>query len=356
MNLLKKIYRKAHALTEDFWLKRRHIRIDNGYLHVGYLLPNLDFSNIPTIVGFAHVGIVLQGPIDRNEDFTINTIRLFRHIYPEVKLVFATWKGELNESEKRIIKEQKCELLELESCPPEFKGKGRKIGHLNNQLLSSLEGIKILKRMGAEYVLKIRTDVRLYKYDFIPYFMNLISQYPYVGKIQNCRLLNVSFLNTLASVPFHMSDFIWFGEIEDMERLYSIPNRKKEVLDKISNMTNEEIETHTAMFWERSHTYNPHDVQWLNPTNENIEIFQYSHIEAYIMYTYASMNQLCDPAISPIDAYYRFLRDDVIVVDENELFAYWDKYKTSHNKNVYAEFYRMRHSEWLDLVLNYKNR
>ena len=61
-------------------------------------------------------------------------------------------------------------------------------------------------------------------------FLNLINVFKPNTDILNKRLLCVGFTNNLIYCPFHMSDFIWFGHIEDMEKLYSISSRTDEEL------------------------------------------------------------------------------------------------------------------------------
>lgn len=326
-----------------------------NYFKIGYSVPKSQFEELPVFDGYANVGVILQGPMDKHENFTLNTVEMLRHVYPNIKIVLSTWFGEVNEREKERLTEISVVLLENQSCAAEDFGKGRKIGHLNNQLLSSLEGINELTNSEVDYVLKMRTDVRLYKYDFIPYFLNVMSVFPCENFVQKKRLINVALSNTLASVPFHMSDFIWFGTIEDMKKLYSIPTRTDEAIAMIRNMSNSQLEKYTSKFWEHSDTCNMHDIDWLEVSDEEKNVFYNFHAEAYVMHTYAEMNGMCDESLNPLDAYYRFLRDAVIIIDESEAMVYFDKYNYSDNRSLSPMFFKMGHSEWLDLKLHYKH-
>ena len=54
--------------------------------------------------------------------------------------------------------------------------------------------------------------------------------------------------------------------------------------------------------------------------------------------------------------YYKFIKDNVIVVDETEIIGYWDKYNSSRNKQIFARFYQLRHSDWLNILLQFNNK
>ena len=353
-NLLQKI-KKAIGRYQHKWLvNHRLVSIDANSMHIGFEVPKCDFSKYPQIQGYANVGVVLQGPLDKRENFTLNTVRMLRHIYPDIAIVLSTWYGEVGERERKDLQQMNCEIIEDNGLPTELLGEGRKVGHLNNQYLSSINGIRLLKAKGIKYALKMRTDTRIYKYDFIPYFINLLALHPSNKPKQNKRLINIAYGNTLASVPFHMCDFIWFGTIEDMEKMWSVPTRTDEAISMIRNMSDEELNRHTSKFWEKAQQFDMRDVHWLEASDEDKNVFYNFHEESYIVHQYAAMNQLCDENISPIDAYYRFLRDCVIVVSEKDVLAYFDKYEYSANRDVYATpFFLMDHSQWLDLKFHY---
>ncbi len=355
-NILRKVWKAIkqwlHALGFEV------IRNQSRALHVGGMLPANDFSKYLQFPGFEKVGIVIQGPMDRNNDFTINTIKQLRYMYPDIKIVLSTWTGEVTNGDRLLLNKLNCNLIVNDSLPAENKGFGRKVGHLNNQLLSSIDGITFLKQQGAEFVMKMRTDTRLYKNDFIPYLFNLIHVCPCEKSNQNFRLINVAFSNNLVSVPFFMSDFIWFGAIEDMERLYSIPTREEKDLVMLQNLSEEQLRANIGKSFSHAHEYQLNQMLESEKWTEEEQYIYYNYREeAYITHTYAIRTQLCEGTEYPMQAYYQFLKDYIIVVDETELMAYFDKYDYSENSAVYSPAWaQLTHSMWLDIMLNYKTQ
>lgn len=172
------------------------------------------------IEGFKDVGVLFQGPIDKNNDFTVETIKLIRLIYPDIQISLSTWKGSLSEESVKQLENFNCLVIQSDSFPAADKGTNKKKSYLKNQLYSTQVGVSVLKQNGCKYILKIRTDIRIYKRDFIPYFINILKTYRNNNIRLTNRLICVGFSNNLINVPFHMSDFIWFGFVDDIEKFY----------------------------------------------------------------------------------------------------------------------------------------
>ncbi|MBR3050746.1 MAG: hypothetical protein IKG61_04770 [Selenomonadaceae bacterium] len=120
--------------------------------------------------------IVIQGPIAYNNDYTVETFKLYRSIYPNAPIVVSTWKGEATSSFRRVCRENLIVLLENEM--PEDRG----FGNVNLQLESSLQGVKFIRQnTSAKFVLKTRTDQRINYFDFLVYFKNLRKTFPPKG-------------------------------------------------------------------------------------------------------------------------------------------------------------------------------
>ena len=97
-----------------------------------------DCSLFTPIKSFFNVGIVFQGPVMHDCNFTVDSIKIARSLYPEVKIILSTWKNELTDLERVELKKFRCIILESDSLSAEHKGTGEKLGHMNNQILSSL--------------------------------------------------------------------------------------------------------------------------------------------------------------------------------------------------------------------------
>ena len=69
---------------------------------------------------FSDTAIVLQGPIAYENNYTADTIRLYRKVYPNAPIVVSTWPGESTDDFRKICRENSVALLE--NVPPEIAG------------------------------------------------------------------------------------------------------------------------------------------------------------------------------------------------------------------------------------------
>ena len=281
--------------------------------------------------GFENIGIVLQGPVMHEDNFTIETIRIIREWYPEIRIVLSTWFGSLTDKEKEWLNNYNCRIIESNDLGGENKGTKEKTGHLNNQLLSSRLGLEFLEREGIKYALKLRSDVRLYKTDFVPYLLTCLEVY----KKADLNLINVAFSNSLYNIPFHMSDFIWFGDIEHMLKMYSVSYREDETLSYIRDFVNSnEYDRYKEEFAYSKKRPFELNTKWYEESKLDKEFLVNYHEEIYIPY-----NFWCDESNNHSDNllfdYYKFL-SRIIVLDDRDLLVYWNKYLYSIIQSDYS--------------------
>ncbi|MCM1498990.1 MAG: WavE lipopolysaccharide synthesis family protein [Clostridium sp.] len=329
--------------------------------------PGKQGEHLPIFKGFSDVGIVLQGPIKKEDDYTIETIAYYRKIYPDCQLVLSTWVDELTDDEIGKLEEYKCAVIQNNGLPAEDKGKGEKIGHLNNQLFSSIEGLYYLKECDVQYALKMRTDVRINRIDFLQYMINLVKVYEIGDRSLynvNKRLLNVSFSNTLYYFPFHMSDFVWFGDIDDMIKLYSIHSRTDEELKFIREKVSIPgyISQHAKKVQIAINKIGNVDTENIGEWFENLEIEEkfmiLYHEEIYIMYNFYLRIYKQDISGNILDRYHDFLKNVIIAVDEDDMHVSFTKYGASfYRPNVSLDLVkRYSHSMWLnDIIESFEN-
>ncbi len=303
------------------------------------------------IIGYENVGIVFQGPVMKSDNFTIETILLLRKWYPDIKIVLSTWKNMLTDKDRELLTRNQCFVIESQQMPEEHKGKNEKIGHLNNQILSSRLGIEYLYEQGIDYVMKVRSDLRVYRKDFIPYLLNLLTIY---SKAEY-RLINVAFSNSLYNIPFHMSDFVWFGKIEEMRKMYSINYRnKKDLSEIISYVESEKFSVYKEKFnLIRKKKYSL-DTKWYNEKNSLPQHFMtLYHEEIYLSYNYCNVKKKIK-GNNLLEEYYKFL-SKIIIVDDQDLLIYWNKSLYSVVQSNYSKRFdeRLSHSKWLEIYLKY---
>lgn len=178
-------------------------------------VPNIK-SCIFTKNSFSDVAVLLQGPLEKQDNFTLNTVRLYKKIYPGIVIIISTWA---NQDKKNIIE------LEEEDCiiilNDNFIECG--FGNLNYQIKTTMEGIKKAKSLNIKYVLKSRSDLRINKNFSIGYMKQLIEDFPVMS---NNKMGLSGRIITLAGnmmMPLYFSDFMYFGYTDDLFNLFDIP-------------------------------------------------------------------------------------------------------------------------------------
>ena len=88
---------------------------------------------------FNDTAIVIQGPIEYANNYTAETFKFYRSIYPNVPIVVSTWKGEATNDFRRECRENSVVLLENE--PPKVRGGW----NVNMQIKSSFCGVEYVR-------------------------------------------------------------------------------------------------------------------------------------------------------------------------------------------------------------------
>lgn len=164
----------------------------------------------------AQVGIVMQGPLFVGDHFELETVRIYRRLFPSAKIIISTWEGE-NENEIKLLRaEPNCCVIQS-TLPPEPG-----ILHRNYQCASALAGIKKAKELGCKYAAKTRGDIRIYEKGALRFMVHLIDNFPCRGNEfkQNKRLIAYDVATPETSLlyyPYWITDIFMFGDIDDME-------------------------------------------------------------------------------------------------------------------------------------------
>lgn len=162
-------------------------------------------------------GIVMQGQIILEDDFTFQTLQLYRKHYPSIPILLSTWESE-DPSQVKRIRDLGVEVM-LNSAPAK---PGRQ--NINLQIVSSSNGINHLKQKNVKYILKTRSDQRLYDPTSLGFLLRNCLAFSLRSDITNQthRLIGVS-LNTFVFRPYGLSDMLMFGAAQDMLRYWSPP-------------------------------------------------------------------------------------------------------------------------------------
>ncbi len=167
--------------------------------------------------------IVMQGPIATRDDFTLNTLRLYQRNMPGATLILSTWAEEDSEQLKKIADLGVTLVInEKPACPG--------LSNINMQIVSSGAGVRQGMAAGARWILKTRTDQRLYDANVLPFLIG-VSQVFSVGggTAQRKRIIGVG-QGSLKFAPYHVTDQTLFGDAIDMLAYWSPPLQDAEVM------------------------------------------------------------------------------------------------------------------------------
>lgn len=176
------------------------------------------------------LALVIQGPIVNDDDFTLETLKIYQRTFKGARIILSTW-----EDEAAVAVEQ-CEdmgITVLQNAKPEYRGES----NINLQIVSALNGVRLAKACGAEHVLKLRTDQRIYGPNAADTFYAIIDTFPVNGgwPKQKKRIVGCN-LNTFKYRMYGLSDMLLFGCSDDMltywdvaldERRFGVDDRRR---------------------------------------------------------------------------------------------------------------------------------
>jgi len=265
--------------------------------------------------------IVMQGPILNDDQFTLETIKLYKTIFPGACLILSTWENECNDDILLIKKEGVVLILNKK---PENPGPY----NVNMQLVTTINGIKKAESIGSKYVLKTRTDQRLHRHDLFDYFKNIQSVFPLKVNEQSQRLIVTSFA-TCKYRLYGVTDFLMFGSIEDMLNYWSTPLYEDGIRQIVPDYSGEV------------------------PIVSGVPIIA----EIYIMISYCI--KIGQPPEWNLQHYWSILKDYFCVVDGMTLDIYWNKYYKLREYRYTRDYAdtnprAMEFADWLYLYLHGK--
>ena len=259
--------------------------------------------------------IVIQGPIVKENDFTLETCKIYKKIFNNSEtIILSTWDTE----DKKYLKNfEAIGVKVLLSKAPDFAGRA----NLNYQILSTMIGLKEGEKLGCEYAIKTRTDQRFYSTNLSRDLFNLLKIYPPSPNYNmHSRLVALSF-NSFKYRYYGISDMFLFGNTQDMLKYWNSPLDTKK--------------------YEEYKTIKQKDL-W----------------QQYCSETYIASHFLKNIGVTPeytLKHTWKIYKDLFIFIDKEILDMYWPKYTNLDSRwrlfrpNMLEE---MRHSDWLNLYLN----
>lgn len=264
--------------------------------------------------------VIIQGPIYKKDDFTLETIRLYKKFFSGTDIIVSTWDTE----DSDYIKKIKDENIEVTlNAEPEIPGPS----HINFQLKSTFAGVKRAEELGAEYVLKTRTDQRIYGINVLDFFYNLLKTFPPKMEYkQKERIIGVS-LNTFKYRLYDLSDMVIFGFLDDMK-----------------------------LFWSAAPDNRPYK------NDANLTQGEFSRLRICEMYlTSEFLKNIGRELKWTLEDSWQAMVDHFIVVDQQSIDLYWHKYN-KHKEFRYLKYgailnnREMSFLEWFNLYKGLNNK
>lgn len=267
------------------------------------------------------ISVVVQGDI--NERYILECLSSLRKFLPNAEIILSTWRNNENK-----VKELVYDALILSEDPGAFplNKKETKLNNINRQIISTQAGIKIASK---KYILKIRSDMSLCSNVFLKYF----ESFSETAQIFHNRLLILNFYTRnprVIPMPFCFSDWVLFGNSEDVCKYYDIP-----------------LQSDTEIMWYRTHINKSkffNQVYALFAPEQHIAI---SLLKKEITFSCSTYYDISNHNILLTE---KILAENVIVVDLEKSGFKFLKY----NPNRYFEKSSLiSHSDWKEFYNHY---
>lgn len=263
--------------------------------------------------------IVLQGPILREENFTVESVRYYRANCPEWVIIVSTWEGE-DGAALAALRAAGAEVV----LNPKPAVPGR--FNVNFQAASTRGGVRRAAELGCAYVAKTRADQRVYALAAVLSLPWILDAYPVRNApTQSKRLVSTSYI-TSKYAPYFFSDLFMFGTPADMLDYWSPPD------DDVQKGRDELMAEK-----ERADTFEGHVA--VAP-------------EFHLLRAYLSRGG--DQPPFRVADWWQVLADRLCVVDWSSLDVYWPKYlphdeRHDLSNDAHPVGHQVRFLDWLAL-------
>lgn len=210
---LKEMLKKIESVDGDYLSLRRLPKKSTDLIGRKYA-SRLDLSQY---------AIIIRGLIFEEDDFTIETVKLYKKIFPGAVIIVCSWNRPEYDEAYGKIEEAGGRVVRLDE--PENIG----VTNINGQLKQIKEGLKAATEMKCSYALVTRSDHRIYYSYTIEYMKALMECFPAKKNNrfgQQERIITTAcFQDRVFELPpFFMRDLFHFGRIEDLANFFDVPN------------------------------------------------------------------------------------------------------------------------------------
>jgi len=177
------------------------------------------------------VAIVVQGPVIWKDDLTVETLKCYAEKVPHAEVILSTWESEDVARVRSMVPNGIHIVLNQK---PAVAG----VLNINFQLRSTLGGVRRARELGADFVLKTRTDTRVHNPLACDFLVALLSEFPLdsgLAKVQRHRIISTN--HSKKYVPYFVSDQLVFGHIEDMLKYWEAPEDSRQTVPSVESPT-----------------------------------------------------------------------------------------------------------------------
>lgn len=175
------------------------------------------------MISFRDITVVIQGAV--HETVTQEVISSVRRHLPQAYIIFSTCDNEVPDTL------QGYDHLLLSPDPGSYVYPHRPEQRPNNVNRQIINTHAALQKVTTPFVMKLRSDFILTGNSFLDYFERYSAveeEYRVFGhKILACCYFTRHMHKGLP-YPFHLSDLIYFGRTEDVQKLYDVPLMSRE--------------------------------------------------------------------------------------------------------------------------------
>lgn len=268
-----------------------------------YFIP----TNIKTTTTPGEFAIILQGLVEMRDEFTFETIKLYKKLFPGSIIIVSTW----DYTDLSLIHKMEswgCEVVLNKDIP--ICG----LDNVNYQICTTLAGLRRAKELGAKFALKNRSDLRIYREFAFEYLKSLveINSLP-VDNIYGLKGRIVTQAGNWGQMfnPMWLQDFLYFGYTDDLINLFDIPYDDRN------------IHCYRKKYFEKNRKL----------TGEILAAWPAPEINI----TKRFINKYHNSELS-LKEWWDFLGRYCYIVDSEDLLTLWNKYRLNDLGKFYCEY------------------
>ena len=257
--------------------------------------------------------LIIQGPVIMKNDFTLESIKLYKRTFPNACIILSTWM-DTPKSFIEQVQDQNIVLL-LNELPEKVSGY-----NLNLQVKSTLAALKYASSKKIEFSMKTRADWRFYSGDILPYLISMTDIFPTSSLKQQKRRIVASDMITCKYRVYGLTDTFLFGTTEDLLKYWDVGDWEEEIKEHFNGQ------------------------KIINSTVVISEIFLCARYLKRIGYELDWT----------LESWWDVLKKYFIVVDSNGLDMFWYKYDYNYEKRYTRSYVSKQHrtisfQDWLSL-------